>query len=149
MKLFDHAEMGIYVLGFRGLALMRPIGALVRVANRLADQIGRDRANKSVESTVGLAKRAAGRASKLVPGAACLHRALAARVWLARRGIPAEIVVGFRNDGGLEGHAWLEVPSPTGPIAVFDQPSYRESFRESGLIGSDEADRREIRSKEP
>lgn len=148
-KLIDHVEMAIYVTGFRGLSLLRPIGDLVRTANRWAERIDGEPGKGSVEESVGLAKRAAGRASRLVPGAACLHRALAARVWLARRGIEAEIVVGFRKEGALEGHAWLEVASPTGPIEVFDEPSYRESFRESGLIGSSESERREIRSERP
>jgi len=148
-KLIDHIEMGIYVGGFRSLALVRPIGELVRAANRWAERVGGPSGEAEVESSVELAMRAAGRASRLVPGAACLHRALATRLWLARRGIPAEIIVGFRDDGGLEGHAWLEVSSPTGPIAVFEQEDYRESFRESGLIDSSEPDRPEIRSGRP
>lgn len=75
----------------------------------------------------------AARASRLVPGAACLHRALASRVWLARRGVSAQIVVGFRKRAALEGHAWLEISTPDGPIVLFRGPAddYRESFREA------------------
>jgi hypothetical protein len=49
-------------------------------------------------------------ASRLVPGPACLSRALAAQALLERRGHRAELRIGFRRepDGRLAGHAWVE-----------------------------------------
>ncbi len=131
-SLIGHVEMGAYLVAFRAMATLRPIGELVRTAARLADRFERD-VGRDPSEYVGLAKTAARRASRLVPGATCLHRALASRVWLARRGISSEIVVGFRREGGLEGHAWLEVFGSGEPIAVFEQSGYRESFREHAV----------------
>src|SRR5690554_7847945 len=67
----------------------------------------------AIAEAAALSELLAHRASRLVPGAQCLQRALAGRVWLARRGIASEIVVGFRKRGLLEGHAWLEVMNQT------------------------------------
>ena len=87
---------------------------------------------EAINETAALSELLAHRASRLVPGAQCLQRALAGRVWLARRGIASEIVVGFRKRGLLEGHAWLEVMSPDELIELFKDAGdgYRESFRE-------------------
>ena len=40
----------------------------------------------------------------------CLVQALAARRWLARRGVASELVLGARKPGGaeLDAHAWLK-----------------------------------------
>lgn len=48
--------------------------------------------------------------SRLVPGAACLTQALAARLLLERRGYPARVRVGISRTEGAEllAHAWLE-----------------------------------------
>jgi hypothetical protein len=54
--------------------------------------------------------RAVRRASLRVPGASCLVQALAARVMLERRHIPARIDVGVQKQAdGLRAHAWLVV----------------------------------------
>lgn len=132
--LLEHAEMGAYVLGFRLLSFSRPIGSLVRLASELSDVLPASRSDRSVVETIRIAQGAARRTSKLVPGARCLHRALSSRLWLARRRIASEIVVGFRKGEGLEGHAWLEVETPTGPLAIFEQEGYRESFREGAVL---------------
>ena len=86
----------------------------------------------AIAEAAAMSELLAHRASRLVPGAQCLQRALAGRVWLARRGIASEIVVGFRKRGLLEGHAWLEVMSPNEMIELFRSADdgYRESFRE-------------------
>lgn len=50
-------------------------------------------------------------ASRRLPLAStCLTQALAARVMLARRALPAQIVIGVARapEGNLEAHAWLE-----------------------------------------
>lgn len=88
---------------------------------------------RGVAEWAEIAELLAHRASRLVPGARCLHRALAARVWLARRGVDAQVVVGFRKRGAIEGHAWLEIQAPDGPQTLFRgaDDGYRESFREA------------------
>jgi aryl-alcohol dehydrogenase-like predicted oxidoreductase len=49
------------------------------------------------------------RASRHVPGAGCLPRALALQWMLKRRGIAADIRLGVRTDAGtLSAHAWVE-----------------------------------------
>lgn len=49
-------------------------------------------------------------ASRLVPGASCLTRALAARVLLGRYGHASRVVIGVAREGGEFGaHAWTEV----------------------------------------
>ena len=78
------------------------VGPLVERAHKLAHQI-----------------------SRVVPGASCLHRAGAARVWLASHGVDAQIIVGMRKAGDtalagrIEGHAWLEVDTPSGTALLF------------------------------
>ena len=49
-------------------------------------------------------------ASRYIPGAKCLARALAAQVLLARRGHPVRFHIGVdrSSEGKLEAHAWLE-----------------------------------------
>lgn len=77
-------------------------------------------------------------ARRFVPGTRCVPRALAARVWLARRGVDARVVFGVRGDAaGLAGHAWLE-PRPPAKIPLttsderdlFDPGSHRVVLRE-------------------
>lgn len=50
------------------------------------------------------------RASRAVPGAACLTQALAAQVLLERHGFPARVQVGVRRSDGAQllAHAWVE-----------------------------------------
>jgi hypothetical protein len=52
-----------------------------------------------------------------LPGATCLTQALAARVLLGRKGIPAEVRIGLRRNeaGGIAGHAWLESDAGAAP----------------------------------
>ena len=48
--------------------------------------------------------------SAKIPLCNCLDQALALRWFLARRGVRAVVVVGFKWEaGGWQGHAWLEV----------------------------------------
>lgn len=50
------------------------------------------------------------RASRFVPGATCLTRALSAQVLLSHAGHASELRIGVRReaDGALHAHAWLE-----------------------------------------
>ena len=130
-ELPGHLELGLFILLFRGASVTMSIKELVRFAAALSEWMPPTIVQASRLET---AERASERASRLVPGAVCLHRALAARVWLARRGVPTSLVVGFRRDDTLEGHAWLDVESRDGPSELFFEPDYRESFREAELV---------------
>lgn len=131
---FDYVEMGVYLLFFRGAAWTMPIKRLVRVAAALAERLPPAVAAPPRERSPAIARRAARRVSRLVPGATCLHRALASRVWLARRGVSTELVVGFRKEGAIEGHAWLQLDEATGET-LFAEEGYRRSFAEADLVG--------------
>lgn len=110
--------------------LLDLIAELVPVIERFSSLDSRE-----ADEWVDIAKIMVGRASKLVPGTSCMHRALACRLWFARRGVNAQIVVGFRKRGALEGHAWLEVKAKDAPLVMFrsEGDGYRESFRERSI----------------
>src|SRR5690554_3400663 len=113
--------------------LLRLAGEAARFAERFPAQLqGSVPRVQAIAQAAVLSELLAHRASRVVPGARCMHRALAGRVWLARRGIASKIVVGFRKRGVLEGHAWLEIQAPDGPFELFKgtDDGYRESFRE-------------------
>lgn len=131
-----HLEMLTYVGVARALAQSMPVRRLIPLAGRAGDSLHRLwPAAMGAHEAIAQAERTAHRASRLVPGAACMHRALAARVFLARRGVASELVVGLRKTGALEGHAWLEVEVDGGHTALFvtEEAGYRESFRESSV----------------
>jgi hypothetical protein len=127
-------EMLAELAAARVASEMFSIEQLLKLAGDAARWAGRFgvRDRRPVEEWPEIAELLANRASRLVPGAKCMHRALAGRVWLARRGIAAQIVVGFRKRGTIEGHAWLELQTPEGTQTLFnaDEDGYRESFRE-------------------
>lgn len=133
----DQLEMLTYLAGARALTEILPIEKLLRLTGKvaaIADAIGHV-SHRSLETQLERARLTAHRASRLVPGAECLQRALASRVWLARRGVDSEVVVGFRMSGELEGHAWLEIRDGSLSRDIFreDGTGYRESFRESQM----------------
>ena len=71
-------------------------------------------------SAVGSAvERALRRASRFVPGATCIHRAVAARRMLKRRGVDARVVIGLRGGDELAGHAWVEIGEGDEAVALF------------------------------
>ena len=68
--------------------------------------------------------------SPWVPGAKCLHRAAAGRVWLAALGIQSQIVVGVRRDRRWQGHAWLEVSDDDSRLVIFaEEVEFRPIWR--------------------
>ena len=129
------AEMLVELAAARLASEMFSIEQLLKIAGDAATWAARFPAAQTSASddSPETASLLAHRASRLIPGAKCLHRALAARVWLARRGVDAQIVVGFRKRGVIEGHAWLELQTPDGPRTLFKGAGdgYRESFREA------------------
>lgn len=67
---------------------------------------------------------AVARASRYLPGATCLARALALAWMLKRRGIAADVRLGVRTDTGrLFAHAWVECQG-----TVLGGPAAGESF---------------------
>ncbi|WP_158542294.1 lasso peptide biosynthesis B2 protein [Lujinxingia litoralis] len=114
------ATVGIAYLGIEALGWDRAR----RIADRLAKDTGSTRAPDRDLGEYDLAiarkiERATLRASRLIPNARCAPRALAARHMLARRGLYARLQVGLRLQPRLEGHAWLELGSPTDPELLF------------------------------
>ena len=131
----DQTEMLAYLVGARVLTEVMPIEDLLGLTGRLADLL-RGLAHmtpRPLQEQIERARRTAYRASNLVPGARCLQRALAKRIWLARRNVDSEVVFSLRKSGDIEGHAWLEVTDGTISRELFreDDSDYRESFRES------------------
>ncbi|TXD35418.1 lasso peptide biosynthesis B2 protein [Lujinxingia vulgaris] len=91
-------------------------------SDRLLPRRGRDRAPSLPEAHHALAiaiEQSVLRTSRLIPGARCAPRALAARHMLARRGIPSKLIVGLRLKPRPEGHAWLEIGTPPDLVRLF------------------------------
>lgn len=134
----DQLEMLTYLAIARALTEVVPIEKLLLSTGKLAELAGRlgHVSHRPLETQLERARLTAHRASRLVPGAQCLQRALASRVWLARRGVASEVIVGFRMSGELEGHAWLEIRDGSLSRDLFreDNSGYRESFRESEVV---------------
>lgn len=107
--IFRHAE----ALGriFQARATLRCRGWKKTLAH--AQSLGEKSAPLVVNSspvTLGDIERSLLRASRVLPGTTCIHRALAGQRMLLRRQIPARIVLGLRKSTeAVEGHAWLEV----------------------------------------
>jgi hypothetical protein len=99
--------LGLVAAARLALALA-PLGAARRLLAAVPVGRGPARGRRHGAAEIG---RAVGRASRALPGTACLSRALAAERLLRRHGHPAELRVGLapRRGGGIEGHAWVEV----------------------------------------
>ncbi len=79
----------------------------LRAWSERASRSGQPRAANSVVRQALRAQRMVRRATGL--GAGCLARSFTLWALLRRRGIEAELRVGYRKrDGTIEGHAWLE-----------------------------------------
>jgi hypothetical protein len=122
------ALVGAWRLGLRHLGVRRS----VRLARLTAQPF--ERAGCKAEPVLlARAERGAWRASRLVPGAACLHRALAVRLWLAWHGQASQVVVGFRQRGEVQGHAWLEVGEQR--LFAGELETYPSVLSEQTLLG--------------
>jgi len=80
------------------------------------------------------AERLATLTGQVIPRANCLDKAMAARIWLARRRVDASLVVGVRKRSGRpwEGHAWLERADGT-PLFLEPGDAWRPTFSEEEL----------------
>jgi len=74
----------------------------------LLRRIERARPSRTPAVNVHLAMWAVRHAARLVPGATCLTKALAAKYFCVRAGHPAVVRIGIqRRDGRVAAHAWL------------------------------------------
>lgn len=71
-------------------------------------------------------ERAIRRMDRFVFGTTCIHRAVAARRMLHRRGVDARVAIGLRKRGELEGHAWVELGGDPAAVRLFadDEAGY-------------------------
>ncbi len=85
-----------------------PFGAVRRIVDRLGAR--RVRTPAGTEPTVERVVWAVRAASARIPRATCLTQALAVRLMLQRRGLPALLRIGVARSAekGVEGHAWIE-----------------------------------------
>jgi hypothetical protein len=124
----EHLEMLGLLAFFRALGAA-PLSVRLAWVDRLALFLPRS----SDEDAAGArAMQLAGRCSRLVPGALRLHRALAAKAWLERRGHAPDFVLGLPAGGAeADGHAWLELDGV--PLERVDEPSFAFVLREPAL----------------
>jgi hypothetical protein len=126
----DHLEMLALLAFFRALGAS-PLPHRLAWLDRLAAHL------PAAASLLpdARAMQLAGRCSRLVPGAVCLHRVFAAKTWLARRGRSAELVLGLRvGVSEADGHAWLERDGV--PLEAVDEARFALVLREAALRAS-------------
>jgi Transglutaminase-like superfamily len=81
---------------------------------RFVDRLTRGRRADSDATAARAVRRAVDRASRTVPGSACLAQALTAELLLRRDGCEARLIIGVAVSGtaterlSLDAHAWLE-----------------------------------------
>jgi hypothetical protein len=64
-------------------------------------------------------------ASRFIPGARCLPRAMAGQLLLARAGYLTDMRIGVRKDGNtLDAHAWLEYEG----VPLFESDAHIKGF---------------------
>lgn len=108
-RLVENVAMGGLLGGARLAVHRAKVQDVVRWSERAADLLRCTAVVPEKPDTLMRGRALAYRWSAVVPGATCLHRALATRVWLAAVGIDSRVVLGFRKRPHFEGHAWLEV----------------------------------------
>lgn len=123
-RVTENVAMGALVVATRTTLARRLIRDVVLDANRIATTLCWASPLAPNDDTVERARALAYRWSDLVPGASCLHRAIATQVWLAAYRIETRVVLGIRKRDELEGHAWLEVQHPNGVLFVDDDDGY-------------------------
>lgn len=94
-------DLVLRVAGFRYLAGRARVGAAAPGGRVDPAALGRAR---RYARTIAVAAR-----HHVVP-AHCLHRSLVLHQWLRREGLPGELRIGVRKEGGaLRAHAWVEL----------------------------------------
>jgi hypothetical protein len=96
------------VVGAARLALwLAPFGTVHRLTDKIVAKVRKSEPDVAIKPAriVWLT----GLACRLVPGAHCLTRSMAAQVFLSSHGYPTVLQIGVRKEGGgLDAHAWLE-----------------------------------------
>lgn len=111
--------MGGLIALSRGLSSALRVQDLVALSERAGATLRWTSPLRRREDTLARSRHLAYRWSRWVPGANCLHRATATRVWLAAYRMDSRVVLGFRKRESLEGHAWLEVALPEAVTLLF------------------------------
>ena len=105
------AALMVTLVGLRLTGFRRWKAVLVRLAPRKGDRAGEQYA-APIEAARQIARIQEATSRHLNSHASCLENSLALWWLLARRGIPAELRIGARNEAGrFEAHAWVEVGS--------------------------------------
>ncbi len=122
------AALAIATLATRALSPRR----VLRNTSRVCDLLMTSPAVGSRETLAREAHTLATSLSSMTPLSNCLDEAIAARLWLARRGVRGDVVVGMRRaaNDGWDGHAWLVVDDE--PYGLGDL-HHTVVFRESEL----------------
>ncbi|MEM1349839.1 MAG: lasso peptide biosynthesis B2 protein [Myxococcota bacterium] len=134
----ERFEMCILVMlaaiGSRSLTVRAAISLTRRIAGSLSHGSARAELGSPAELPAH-GERLANTVSRVVPRSNCLDRAMATRVWWARRGIDGSIVVGVRRREGRpwEGHAWLERGDAESSLFLDPGDAWRATFREEDL----------------
>lgn len=119
------AIIGTSLLGAARLyAARHTVAQTIALADDVADRVRVLRFLMGPADTVETTRRVARTlesVSRYVPGALCLHRAAAGRVWLATSGISSRIVIGVHRGASWQGHAWLEVEDNDDTIVIFSE----------------------------
>lgn len=107
-------EIGLRWYGYNGL-----LQRIERPPNR-SNVTGKDR-ERATEYARGIAKAA----RHHVILARCLHKSLTLHAWLRKEGLPSQLRIGVRKDGGqLQAHAWIEL----GDQIVNDAPEVSGTY---------------------
>ena len=118
-KIAENLAMGGLIALSRGLSTTLKVQDVVTLSERAGTALRWTSPLRQNDDTLIRSRHLAYRWSRFVPGANCLHRATATRVWLAAYRMESRVVLGFRKRNGLEGHAWLEVSLPEAVTLMF------------------------------
>ncbi len=129
-RIAENLAMGVLVAASRPLVSISRVRRSVQATEHFASRLLTVSPLRPYPDILPRGRALAYRWSAVVPGANCLHRALATRVWLAARRVDSTVVVGFRKRAEFEGHAWLEVPlgGATTLVFVSDDDGWEPAF---------------------
>jgi hypothetical protein len=113
-------DIGLRLVPFSRLSAFARRGKPRRAAAPAAEEAPQDSQWQTIRRTRQMVDRA--RRYHLIP-MTCLRRSLAMQKLLARQGIPVDLRIGVRKDGGkLSAHAWLEfLGKPVGEAEMVEE----------------------------
>ncbi len=106
----DWIEMGVWLVAATVGSRALPPRTTLRWTSRVAAWLATTQLTPPIASHKSEeAHTIASAISSHLPLSNCLDEAVAARLWLARRGVGVDVVVGMRRAGARwDGHAWFE-----------------------------------------